>query len=334
MFSSKNNPVYGVKKINFSRIEEENNQHHQVYSSLSERFTSNTTHHSSLRKNLGDKNLEKEKKKEKFSRNPISKFYSPNPQISQKQLLNQLMQEKKENLSKLQIIQNRIKSIEKQENDYISLLNIYNAKLSKEVKGRNFKNEIKMKVKEALKEKQSTIEEKQKKVKKLKKRENLSKVNFQFKKNIKTSFAIKSSKTQKILNNALYQEYKEHISNINHSKRNKVDTELLQSKIKNLNMSIEKKNAIKTKIQKAIINQAIQNEILKEELTTIEQEEENHINQLKETISKKNILRRHLYQSLDLTTYNDNYYSLTCCVTSTNKNLSRSLSKDNKNFFK
>ena len=53
--------------------------------------------------------------------------------------------EKKENLSKLQIIQNRIKSIEKQENDYISLLNIYSAKLSKEVKGRNFKNEIKMK---------------------------------------------------------------------------------------------------------------------------------------------------------------------------------------------
>ena len=65
--------------------------------------------------------------------------------------------------------------IEKQQNDYMRLLNIFAAKVKKEEEGRNFINEIKMKVNEAKKEKEMNRLEKQHKVQKLRRKENQSK---------------------------------------------------------------------------------------------------------------------------------------------------------------
>ena len=175
--------------------------------------------------------------------------------------------------------------------------------------------------------------EKQHKVQKLRRKENQSKAKIEYKKNYRTLYANKTSQTQKMLNNAIYQEYKEHMKNINHSKHNKIDTDILQSKITNLNASINKKNIIKSQLQQSIIETIKENEMLKEELSAMEKNEEVHLSQLKETISKKNILRRHMYQSLDFTDYSDNYYNLTCCVTQSNRNMSRSVSRERKNFY-
>lgn len=323
MNTSKNSTIK-VNKINFACLNKDITKPSR-YSSLSERQTATTTSRSSLRKNFSNNNIHTTK---------VTKFFSPcNHQLSEKELLNRLKEEKKQNIMKLQIIQNRIKSIEKQKNDYMRLLNIFAAKVKKEEEGRNFINEIKMKVNEAKKEKEMNRLEKHHKVQKLKKKENQSKAKYEYKRNYHTLYANKISQTQKMLNNAIYQEYKEHMRNINHSKHNKIDTDLLQSKITNLNASINKKNDMKNKLQQSIIETIKENEMLKEELSAIEKDEENHITQLKETISKKNILRRHLYQSADFTDYSDNYYNLTSCVTQSNKNISRSVSRDRKNFY-
>lgn len=323
MNSSKKSTIK-VNKINFACLNKDTKP--SRYSSLSERHTATTTSRSSLRKNFSNNNIHLETK--------VTNFNSPcHHQISEKELLNRLKEEKKQNMMKLQVIQNRIKSIEKQKNDYMRLLNIFAAKVKKEEEGRNFINEIKMKVDEAKKEKEMNRLEKQHKVQKLRRKENQSKAKIEYKRNYHTLYSKKISQTQKMLNNALYQEYKEHMKNINHSKHNKIDTDILQSKITNLNASINKKNDIKTKLQQSIIETMKENEMLKEELSVMEKNEEVHLSQLKETISKKNILRRHMYQSLDFTDYSDNYYNLTCCVTQSNRNMSRSVSRERKNFY-
>ena len=145
MNSSKKSTIK-VNKINFASLNKDTKP--SRYSSLSERHTANTTSRSSLRKNFSNNNIRLETK--------VTNFFSPcHHQISEKELLNRLKEEKKQNIMKLQVIQNRIKSIEKQQNDYMRLLNIFAAKVKKEEEGRNFINEIKMKVNEAKKERKS-----------------------------------------------------------------------------------------------------------------------------------------------------------------------------------
>ena len=234
-------------------------------------------------------------------------------ELTERKILNELNQEHKLNEKKMQMLKNRINSLKKQQEDYMRIFNRIQNRNNKEQKRKELKEEIKRHVTKARLEKEMDDELLHKKVQEVKNEISEKKKKMEMKKKEKIAKLQKTTLVEKNLNLLIKRELSQHILNLNHSKKTKVDTEILQKKIKNMNKSLEKKESQKNKLKMQIVEKYESNNRMKSDINELEKIELDHVGLLKETITKKNILRKHFYYSVDLT--NNNYLTLTQCNT-------------------